>query len=72
VEVQDAGIGIEESRLNRIFDPFFTTKPEGMGIGLSVNRTIIEAHGGRLWAQNNPEYGMTFSFTLPVAEGDHQ
>ncbi len=72
VEVQDAGIGIKESRLNRIFDPFYTTKPEGMGIGLSVNRTIIEAHGGRLWAQNNPEYGMTFSFTLPVAEGDHQ
>ena len=72
VEVQDAGIGIEKSRLKRIFDPFYTTKHEGMGIGLSVNRTIIEAHGGRLWAQNNPEYGMTFSFTLPVAEGDHR
>jgi PAS domain S-box-containing protein len=72
VEVHDAGIGIEDSRLERIFDPFFTTKAEGMGIGLSVNRTIIEAHGGRLWAQNNPEYGMTFSFILPVSEGDHR
>jgi PAS domain S-box-containing protein len=70
VEVQDAGIGIEEAKLDRIFDPFFTTKSEGMGMGLSVNRTIIEAHGGRLWAWNNPEYGMTFSFTLPISEGE--
>jgi signal transduction histidine kinase len=70
VEVQDAGIGIEEAKVGRIFDPFFTTKSEGMGMGLSVNRTIIEAHGGRLWARNNPEYGMTFSFTLPISEGE--
>ncbi len=70
VEVQDAGIGIEEAKVDRIFDPFFTTKSEGMGMGLSVNRTIIEAHGGRLWARNNPEYGMTFSFTLPIPEGE--
>jgi signal transduction histidine kinase len=70
VEVQDRGIGVEEARLEHIFDPFFTTKSEGMGMGLSVNRTLIESHGGRMWARNNPEYGMTFSFTLPFAEGE--
>ena len=65
--VSDTGPGISAAELGLIFDPFFTTKTSGMGIGLSVSRTIIEAHGGRLWAENNAEKGATFRFTLPTA-----
>jgi PAS domain S-box-containing protein len=66
VAVQDVGSGIETGELNQIFDPFFTTKSQGMGLGLSINRTIIQAHGGRLWAENNRDQGATFYFTLPI------
>jgi two-component system sensor kinase FixL len=69
VAVSDNGPGIPAEKLARLFEPFFTTKPQGMGIGLPISRTIIEAHGGRLWAENNAERGATFHFTLPVAEG---
>ena len=69
VAVTDSGPGILPERMDRIFDPFFTTKPDGMGMGLSVSRTIVEAHGGRLWAENGAAGGATFRFTLPVAEG---
>lgn len=69
VSVSDAGQGIQTTELERIFEPFFTTKPQGMGMGLSISRTIVEAHGGRICAVNNPEGGAMFRFTLPVANG---
>lgn len=68
VTVADSGHGIATDILPRVFEPFVTTKDKGLGIGLAVSRTIVEAHGGRLWAQNNAQAGATFRFTLPVAE----
>jgi len=71
VTVNDRGPGISEDNLQRVFDPFFTTKPNGLGMGLAISRSIIEAHGGRLWAENNPGGGATFHFTLP-ARGERE
>ena len=68
IAVGDAGHGIPADKLARIFDPFFTTKPNGMGIGLAISRTIVEAHSGRLWAENRNGGGAAFRFTLPIAE----
>jgi two-component system, LuxR family, sensor kinase FixL len=66
--VSDAGCGIPETVLPRLFDSFFTTKTNGMGLGLSIARSIIEAHGGRIWAENNSDGpGATFQFELPVS-----
>jgi C4-dicarboxylate-specific signal transduction histidine kinase len=69
VSVRDAGGGLDEDRIDRMFDPFYTTKADGMGMGLSISRSIIEAHGGRLWAANNPDRGATVCFTVPISGG---
>jgi signal transduction histidine kinase len=66
VAVQDSGIGIDEAELDHMFQAFYTTKPEGLGMGLAIARSIVEAHAGRLTARNNPEGGATLSFELPV------
>ncbi len=66
IAVRDAGIGIKSADERRIFDAFFTTKAQGMGMGLSISRSIVEAHGGRLWASANDDHGATLQFTLPV------
>src|SRR5271166_3258899 len=66
VAVEDSGPGIPSERLPLLFDSFFTTKPHGMGLGLSIVRSIVEAHGGRIWAENNSSGGACFRFTLPV------
>jgi len=65
VAVRDSGKGLDEKNAERIFDPFFTTKPEGMGLGLSISRRIIEDHRGTLWAKPNKDGGATVQFTLP-------
>jgi PAS domain S-box-containing protein len=65
IQVRDAGIGVKDPAL--IFEPFVTSKDSGMGMGLSIARTIVEAHGGRVWATANEDAGMTFAFTLPLA-----
>src|SRR6478609_2170923 len=65
VAVQDSGVGIDPEQLDRVFNPFFTTKSDGMGMGLSICRSIIEAHGGELWASSNDGPGVTFQFTVP-------
>jgi len=66
VAVQDSGVGIDPEQMDRIFNPFFTTKEDGMGMGLSICRSIIEAHGGELWALPNERSGATFQFTVPI------
>jgi C4-dicarboxylate-specific signal transduction histidine kinase len=70
VDVCDCGKGIAAADLEQIFEPFFTTKPEGMGMGLAISRSIIQSHGGRLWATVNEVQGCTFHFTLPVEKKD--
>jgi signal transduction histidine kinase len=66
IAVTDSGTGLDPTTMERIFDAFFTTKPEGTGMGLSICRSIVEAHGGRLWASPNLPYGSVFAFAVPV------
>jgi signal transduction histidine kinase len=67
VEVRDSGTGLDPERAERVFEAFYTTKAEGIGIGLSISRSIIRAHGGRLWASANAPHGAVFRLSLPVA-----
>ena len=67
VSVQDAGTGFKLGELERLFETFYTTKAHGMGMGLAISRSIIEAHGGRLWAEPNQGAGATFLISLPAA-----
>ena len=67
VEVHDSGKGLETGDLDRVFDPFYTTKTDGMGMGLAISRSILQAHGGRLWAAPDMPHGAVFRLTLPVA-----
>lgn len=71
VGVQDFGIGLSKDILPKLFEPFFTTKPEGLGMGLAISKSIIEAHGGTLWAENNPHSGAIFWISLPVDHGEN-
>ena len=69
VNVADSGVGLDPRNRDRIFDSFFTTKPEGMGMGLAISNTIIQAHHGQLWAESGTPFGAIFGFTLPLAAG---
>jgi len=68
VAVRDSGPGIDTERRQHVFDAFYTTKSSGVGMGLSICRSIIGAHGGRLWVDENEPRGAVFQFTLPIAE----
>jgi signal transduction histidine kinase len=67
VSFSDTGIGLPPQLAEQVFDPFFTTKPHGTGMGLRISRSIIESHGGRLWAAGSPGRGTTFHLLLPAA-----
>jgi signal transduction histidine kinase len=69
VSVEDYGVGFSPGVIEKMFDPFFTTKAQGIGMGLSISRSIIESHHGRLWATRRPSGGAIFSFTVPVGSG---
>ncbi|MEO2015025.1 MAG: ATP-binding protein [Fuerstiella sp.] len=68
VEVTDTGPGMSVADLERLFDPFFSRKPDGLGLGLSISRTIVDAHGGRLTVKKNDRTGLTFRLTLPTCD----
>ena len=67
ISVSDTGVGLPAEKADQIFNAFVTTKPQGSGMGLAISRSIVESHGGRLWATPNSGRGATFHFTLPIA-----
>jgi signal transduction histidine kinase len=71
LSVQDSGVGFSPEVANKMFESFYTTKSDGMGVGLSVSRSIIEANHGRLWAAANDGPGATFAFSIPCKHGPH-
>jgi len=71
LSVQDSGVGFSPEVANKMFESFYTTKSDGMGVGLSVSRSIIEANHGRLWATANDGPGATFAFSIPCKHGPH-
>ena len=66
ISVSDTGVGLPAGKADEIFNAFFTTKPQGSGMGLAISRSIVESHGGRLWATSHDGRGTTFHFTLPT------
>jgi C4-dicarboxylate-specific signal transduction histidine kinase len=70
IRVEDRGVGLQPEAANSLFEPFYTTKTQGMGLGLAICRSIVEAHGGRLWAEPNQEKGAVFTFRLPAAQAE--
>ena len=72
VSVSDTGVGLPPEKADQIFNAFFTTKPNGTGMGLRISRSIVESHGGRLWAADNSPRGARFYFTLPSAGAAQQ
>jgi len=69
VAVDDTGVGFDQAQAERLFQALYTTKPEGLGMGLSISQSIIQSHGGRLWATPNASYGATFQFVVPAWGG---
>jgi len=67
VQVEDSGNGLDAQHSNSIFDPFFTTKKDGIGMGLTISRSIVEAHGGRLWAEQRTPHGAILNFSVPIS-----
>jgi signal transduction histidine kinase len=72
VSVSDTGVGLAPQQMDQIFNAFFTTKPHGTGMGLRISRSIVESHGGRLWATNNSSRGASFHLTLPSKAETHE
>jgi signal transduction histidine kinase len=72
ISVSDTGVGLPPQQADQIFNAFFTTKPQGTGMGLRISRSIVESHGGRLWAADNSSRGASFHFTLPITAETHE
>jgi signal transduction histidine kinase len=72
ISVSDTGVGLPPQQADQIFNAFFTTKPHGTGMGLRISRSIVESHGGRLWAADNSPRGARFAFTLPTKIEGHE